>query len=258
MAQNSVPPTQVPSQKKEEPKKISLIALGSPPMPKFTIKDGKRQLEDMKDDGGYPPQALFVKNGKEFAIVPIALNTATQAFNFPKTNTALELFRLKGEGEGAQYEAFLKFGALPEFANFTVLVCRKTPQSSWYDAPRTCLLKNDLEAFPLRSVRAVNLSSTAVGVRIAGEWKKIGQGQTLLIPISGSDDFIVYDALFVAKDGKNTPLARSQALRVLAEDRTNLVFYDNDGPEMSERPVKLLNYPEYNGEGVDLVPVTKP
>lgn len=229
---------------KDKSKKISLIAFGTPPMPRFVIKGGMRELVDIKDDGSFPPQVLFLQKGKEMISVPLALNSATKPFDLPATSSTLELLRRTGSGEDARYHSFLNFGALPEFQDLTVLICRRSPKVSWHESPKIRILKNDLEAFPLRTIRAVNLSSAEVGIRVEGIWTKIRSGASMLIPMNSGKDFVVYDAASQGKDGETIPLARSQTLRVLPEDRANLIFYDNDGIDQPDRPIKLLSYSE--------------
>lgn len=229
---------------KNPSKKISLIALGTPPMPRFVIRNGMRELVDIKDDGSFPPQVLFLQKGKEMIPVPLALNSATKPFDLPAPSSALALLRRTGDGEEARYHTFLDCGALPEFLDLTILICRRSPKTSWHEFPKTRILKNDLGAFPLQTIRVVNLSSAEAGIRVEGTWMKIHSGGSLLIPMSSGKDYVVYDAASQGKDGQAIPLARSQTLRLLPEDRANLIFYDNDGVDQSDRPIKLLSYPE--------------
>jgi len=223
--------------------KISIITLGTPPMPKFDIVNGKRQLKDIDNNGKFPPQVLFREIKKKMEAIPMALNVANQPFSH-KANTPLTLSRRIGKGEDADYRHFITVPAIKDLEKVTVLITRRTITSSWFVRPKTTILRNDPESFPLKTMRVVNLSSRNVAIFVDGSWKGLTPQKTMIVRVPSGKRIVTYDAMFQNKKGEKEILFRNQAKRILAQDRINLVFYDNDGPRMKTRPVRLLTYME--------------
>jgi len=228
------------SSKKVEPR-VSLVAIGDPPSPDYTVKGDRRQLS-VTPESEYPPTPLYVKIKGEFKPVSLGLNTPAETLKSPGGGN-MELFGTK-DGTGP---AFATVPIPPNPEDLTIFFVRNGTTKSWRLQSLFEVYENGLKAFPKDSVRIMNFARVPVRVQtMEGQWFEVpafSQGNhtnTRLVPLPHSEQGIFsYRAAVLGKEGP-IPIADT-ATTYPVDARINLVIYEADGRD-KHQPVKVAVY----------------
>lgn len=230
-------PAQTPadSAKPDSPRpRISLIAVGDPPSPEYSIADGKRVLgKTLEDD--YPPSLLYMKDKSEFKQVCLGLNFPTEPVRHPGGDS-LVLFDSKNDKK----ESFLRVEVPAVNEDLTVFLVRNSATRSWRQKPVAKVLRNGLEAFPLNSLRVINFSRLQIKVNAHQKAFAVEPKETRLVPLPPAEQGILPYKVAVEVDGKLFMVTDS-AITYPMNGRINLVAYEADGKN-KDQPIRVMNY----------------
>ena len=222
--------------------RISILAIGDPPQPRFEFRDDRRHLLETPVSD-YPPGEVLVRQmkGKEesFKAVPLGLNSPTGTITY-RGERNLVLFR---EDAGKKRSEFARI-ALPQLRDdLTLLLLRDPASKSWEKEPRVYYFDNSLTAFPNDSVRVINLSSVAVRTRInEGTAFELAAGGHKVVGIPRKDQGILGYRIAAVADGQLFPLVDT-ATTTMPDTRFNLIVYNSDSGNRRS-PVDIASYHE--------------
>ncbi|MES2922009.1 MAG: hypothetical protein V4819_10695 [Verrucomicrobiota bacterium] len=222
------------------PIRISLLAIGDPPQPRFSIAADGRRFED-GPPADYPPGTVFVRDKSEkesdFKEISLGLNAATGYVTY-KGESTLNLYRAKAEDAKNLYASL----PIPQLnADMTIMLTRNASKKSWETEPKARFFDNSLTSFPLDSARFVNLSTVSIRVVVGSEPVfEILPGAARVVRLQRSEQGILSYRIAAALDGKIFPLADT-ATTYTPDTRINLVAYNADGEDRSQ-PVKIIRY----------------
>lgn len=208
---------------------LRFLFLGTP-APSITKKIGNRMVELDVPPGEEPPQQLFVRNANPAPLTfKPRIKRISQYFEITDRTQPVDLF----EGNEAKGQPWLKCkaGAVPA----TVVVLKKpgAADNGWKDAPRSLTFRDDIAAFPLHSVRVINLSSREIAFRIGPDKsvpaKAIGPNN---LKIFGADAGVKQGQQAVSigykgRDGRWRKLFQN-AIVILKNQRFEIYVYDPD------------------------------
>lgn len=220
--------------------RISLVAIGNPPQPRFEIRDDRRHLVDTPVSE-YPPPEIVLResrrNTERFRSVPLGLNAPTGTILYRGGRT-LDLFR---DDQGASRSGFVSL-TLPETRNdLTVFLTRNRSSKSWEREPQAHYFDNGLSAFPNDSVRVINLSSVPIRTRINdGRVFQVRAGGSNVVRITRKDQGILAYQIAAVLGEEVFPLIDT-ATTAMPDTRFNLVVYNSDSSD-ARAPVDLTSY----------------
>jgi hypothetical protein len=214
--------------------RISLIAVGDPPSPEYSIQDGKRVLGKTVEDD-YPPSLLYVKDKSEFKQVCLGLNFPAEPIRHPGGEHFV-LFESKEEKK----ESFLRVAVPAANDDLTVFLVRNNATGSWRQKPVARVFRNGLDAFPLNSLRVLNFSRLQIKVNALQKAFSVDSKESRVIPLPPSEQGILPYKIAVEVEGKLFMVADT-AITYPMNGRINLVAYESDGND-KRQPVRVLNY----------------
>lgn len=223
------------------PIRISLVAVGDPPQPKFIVRGDKRELVE-NSAADYPPGKLLVKEknskGEKFKELTLGLNTPTGYVTY-QGEPVMNLYRAdQGAAPTTPYVSF----PIPKLnVDMTILLTRDRRKDSWESGPIAKFLDNSLQSFPNDSVRYINLS--AVPVRIVSGTEKIFElkpGEVKIINLPRSIQGVLSYKIAASVDGRIFPLSDS-ATTYTPDSRINLIAYNADGVDRAQL-VKIARF----------------
>jgi hypothetical protein len=220
--------------------RISLLAIGDPPQPRFEFRDDRRHLLETPA-GDSPPGEVLVrqKKGKEewFKAVPLGLNSPTGYITY-RGEKNLVLFREDAEKRRSE---FARIALPPLRDDLTLLLLRDRASKSWEKEPRVYYFDNSLSAFPNDSVRLINLSSVPVRARInEGTAFELAAGGHKIVGIPRKDQGILGYRIAAVVDGQLYPLVDT-ATTTMPDTRFNLIVYNTDSGN-PRTPVDIASY----------------
>lgn len=222
--------------------RISILAIGDPPQPRFEFRDDRRHLLETPVSD-YPPGEVLVrqKKGKEesFKAVPLGLNSPTGYITYRGEQTLI-LFREDAEKKRSEFARI----ALPLLRDdLTLLLLRDPASKSWEKEPKVYYFDNSLTAFPNDSVRVINLSSVAVRARINQTAAfDLAAGGHKVVGIPRADQGILGYRIAAVADGQLFPLVDT-ATTTMPDTRFNLIVYNTDSGNRRS-PVDIASYHE--------------
>ncbi len=233
--------TQTPAQQPDRVEaRISLLAIGDPPQPRYVIRDDRRHLLDTAM-AEHPPAEVVVreKRGDEesYKAVPLGLNSPTGTIPY-RGERKLVLMREDSGGERSEFASL----TLPELQNdFAIFLLRNRKAKSWAAAPDVHYFDNGLAAFPKDSVRLVNLSAIPIRAQINdGRVLQINVGRSTVVRIPRKDQGILnYRIAAVAKE-TIIPLIDT-ATTTMPDTRFNIIVYNSDSAH-ARMPVDIASY----------------
>jgi hypothetical protein len=221
-------------------KRISVLAIGDPPQPRFVIRDDRRHLLDTAPSD-HPPAEILVREkrggNESFKAVPLGLNSPTGYITY-RGEPKLVLLRENGSGERDEFANI----ALPDLRNdLTIFLLRNRTTKSWASSPSVHYFDNGLEAFPNDSVRLVNLSTVPIRAQINdARVFPLEVGRSTIVRIPRQDQGILSYRIAALVDEKVHPLIDT-ATTTMPETRFNLIIYNSDG-DGAQRPVNIASY----------------
>ncbi|MFM7181399.1 MAG: hypothetical protein ACKO2G_08050 [Verrucomicrobiales bacterium] len=220
--------------------RISILAIGDAPQPRFEFRDDRRHLLETPAADSPPGEVLVrQKKGKEesFNAVPLGLNSPTGYITY-RGERNLVLFR--EDAAKKRYE-FARI-ALPEMRDdLTLLLLRNRTSKSWEKEPRVYYFDNGLGAFPNDSVRVINLSAVTVRARInEGTTFDLAAGGHKIIGIPRKDQGILSYRVAAVAEEKIFPLVDT-ATTTMPDTRFNLIVYATDSGN-PRTPVDIASY----------------
>ena len=220
--------------------RISLLAIGDPPQPRFEFRDDRRHLLETPASDSPPGEVLVrQKKGKEesFKAVPLGLNSPTGYITY-RGERNLVLFREDADKKRSEFARI----ALPELRDdLTLLLLRNRASKSWEKEPMVYYFDNSLTAFPNDSVRVINLSSLAIRARINdGTAFDLAAGGHKIIGIPRKDQGILSYRIAAVADGTLFPLVDT-ATTTMPDTRFNLIVYATS-PGNPRTPVDIASY----------------
>lgn len=234
-------PPALPAQEAEEVKtRISILAIGDPPQPRYIFRDDRRHLLETPVTE-YPPAEVLVreKRGKaeSFKPVPLGLNSPTGYITYRGEPTLL-LFRQEETGGRSQFARI----ALPALRDDLTLFLLRNPDSkSWEREPKVYYFDNGLSAFPNDCARLINLSSFPVRASINQATPiEIISGGSKLVSIPRSEQGILTYRMAAMVEGQLYPLVDT-ATTTMPDTRFNLIVYNADSGDRRS-PVNLTSY----------------
>ena len=247
VAQDAVPPADEAGKDtgasgKEAGIIVSLVAVGDPPDPGFTIANSRRVLADIADSE-YPPTLLHVpkaeNKGKPDPIT-LGLNLPGQPLKL-KPTTSLRLMEAIPGGEEITYKDWTTVKLPAGLDDLSVFLYRSSPRASWRKSPNAVVLNNNLLSFPARHIRLINFSEKQIAFQIEKSPAiHLAAKQVKIVP-AGSAKYCTYSVAY--KDGEEVRIiAQHQACTMHGDTRVNLVAYDTDSatsPARGQGPVNL-------------------
>jgi hypothetical protein len=220
--------------------RISLLAIGDPPQPRYEIRGDRRHLLETAAADYPPPQVLVhEKNGKReaFKTVPLSLNTPTGYVTYRGERT-LVLLREEPDSTRSEFASLI----LPPLRNdLTVLLLRDRRTKSWATPPEARFFDNGFEAFPNDSVRLINLSTVPIRAQVNdGSVRQIKAGQSVIIRIPRADQGILSYRIAALVENEVFPLIDT-ATTTMPDTRFNLITYNSDNAEI-RTPVNIAQY----------------
>ena len=229
------------AEKPEEVKiRISLLAIGDPPQPRYAIRDDRRHLLDTPVSD-YPPAEVLVRekrgDNESFKAVPLGLNSPTGYVSY-RGERKLILFRNDQGPDRAEFASI----DLPELRDdLTIFLVRNRSSKTWEHSPQVHAFDNGLAAFPNDSVRVINLSPVAVRAQINdGSVIEIAANRVSIVRIPRKDQGVLTYRMAAAHDGKVLPLIDT-ATTTMPDTRFNLVVYPSDSAT-ARAPVNIASY----------------
>lgn len=220
--------------------RISVVAIGDPPLPGYEMRGGLRHVFDTPVSE-HPPSVIYVrqKGGDNGPFKPVSLG-----MNIPTgyiTYRGERKLVLYGEGKDAEKSEFASI-EIPELRDdLTIMFVRDHVSKSWDKAPRIHAFDNSLVAFPNDSVRVINLSRVPIRASINQDHVfQLAVGRSKVIRIPRVDQGILSYAA-VAVVGKELLPLIDTATTTMPDTRFNLVIYDSDGAH-ARKPVNLTFY----------------
>lgn len=240
-------------QAKDEPEeeietRISVLAIGDPPLPSYEMRDGLRHVFDTAVSE-YPPAVIHVRqkggdNGP-FQPVSLGMNIPTGYITY-RGERKLVLYR---EGKDAKKSEFTRIEIPKLRDDLTLLLVRDRASKSWDKAPRVHAFDNGFVAFPKDSVRVINLSSVPTRARInEQEVFQLAPGRSTVVRIPRADQGILSYRLAAVLGKELLPLADT-ATTTMPDTRFNLIIYNSDGLH-ARKPVNIAFYFERTPEVV--------
>jgi hypothetical protein len=220
--------------------RISLLAIGDPPQPRYEIRDDRRHLLETAA-ADYPPPQVVVreKNGEReaFKTVPLGLNTPTGYVTY-RGERNLVLLREDEEGGRSEFASL----TIPPLRNdLTIFLMRNRRSNSWAEAPDARFFDNGLEAFPNDSVRLINLSTVPIRAQVNdGRVRQINAGQSAVVRIPRSDQGVLSYRVAAVVEDEVFPLIDT-ATTTMPDTRFNLITYNSDGSD-ARMPVNITQY----------------
>jgi hypothetical protein len=220
--------------------RISILAIGDPPQPRFEFRDDRRHLLETPVSE-YPPAEVLVRekrgNKESFKAVQLGLNSPTGYITY-RGERNLILFR---EDAGKTRSEFASI-ALPELRDdLTLLLLRNRGSKSWEKEPKVYYFDNSQAAFPNDSLRMINLSSVPIRARInEGTVFELAAGGKKVVRIPRTDQGIVGYQIAAVADGRLHPLIDT-ATTTMPDTRFNLIIYNSDSGNR-RMPVDIASY----------------
>lgn len=220
--------------------RISLLAIGDPPQPRYEIRDDFRHLVEGAT-GDHPPPEVVVREKRgereSFQTVPLGLNTPTGYVTYRGERS---LVLLREDAEGGRSE-FATLAIPPLRADLTIFLLRNRRSNSWAEAPDARFFDNGFDAFPKDSVRLVNLSTVPIRAQVNDDRvRQINAGQSALVRIPREDQGILTYRIAAVVENEIVPLIDT-ATTTMPDTRFNLVVYDSDGSD-ARAPVNIAQY----------------
>jgi len=220
--------------------RISLLAVGTPPLPYYEFRNGQRHVFDTANSE-YPPAQVHVRekrgDNESFKPVSLGLNIPTGYITY-RGQRKLVLFR---DDEDAQKSVFASID-IPELRDdLTLILVRDRHSKSWEKPPQVHAFDNSLAAFPNDSVRLINLSPLAVRARINdGRVLEIAVNRSTVVRIPRKDQGILSYRIAAVHDGRIYPLIDT-ATTTMPDTRFNLVVYKSDSAT-ARAPVDIASF----------------
>lgn len=211
-------------------KRISLLAIGNPPEPRYVIREDRRHLLDTAAAESPPGEVMVREKSGEtesFKGVPLGLNSPTGYITY-KGERKLVLFREANGGDRSEFASL----TLPELkGDLAVFLTRNRKNKSWESEPEIHYFDNSLEAFPKDSVRLINLSAVIARAQINdGRVFQIDAGRSAVVRIPRKDQGVLtYRIAGVAGD-KVHPLIDT-ANTTMPDTRLNIIVYNCDSAD---------------------------
>ncbi|MEX1115302.1 MAG: hypothetical protein WEB53_08625 [Akkermansiaceae bacterium] len=221
-------------------KRISLLAIGNPPQPRYLIRGDRRHLLDNAATE-HPPAEVMVREkrgGKEsFKGVPLGLNSPTGYITY-HGERELVLFR---EDSGKDRLEFARL-TLPDLtSDLAIFLLRNRKTKSWESEPDVHYFDNGLTAFPNDSVRLVNLSTIPVRTQINdGRFFQLEVGRSTVVRIPRQDQGVLTYRIAVLVDDKIHPLIDTSNT-TMPDTRFNIIVYNSDSAD-SRMVVDVASY----------------
>lgn len=220
--------------------RISVLAIGDAPQPRFVFRDDRRHLLDTPASE-HPPGEVLVREKRggdeSFKAVPLGLNSPTGTITY-RGERNLILYREDGENGRSEFAKI----ALPELRDdLTILLLRNRTSKSWDKAPLAHFYDNGFTAFPKDSVRVINLSTVPVIARINEKNSfQLAAGRSSVVRIPREDQGILSYRL-AAVLGEEMLLLMDTATTTMPNTRFNLIIYNSDA-EGKRMPVDVASY----------------
>jgi hypothetical protein len=231
-------PAQQPSDRVET--RISVLAIGDPPQPRYVIRDDRRHLLDTAP-AEHPPAEVVVreKRGEKesFKTIPLGLNSPTGYVTY-RGERKLVLFREDHGGERGEFANI----TLPDLRNdLAVFLLRNRKTKSWAETPDIHYFDNGLVAFPKDSVRLVNLSTIPVRAQInQGGVFQLAAGRSSVVRIPHAHQGILSYRIAAVVGEQVHPLIDT-ATTTMPDARFNLIVYNSDSAH-ARMPVDIASY----------------
>lgn len=224
-------------QKEEPPSLLSFVILGAAPKRTFFIKGGNGGIEEASlKPGEAPPSRILCKAGKVVTESWLTLNVPSGVTRLEPGNGSVAMYEYQvPEGEDAQPQTGKLLVTVPvrfPGKSQTAFLLKKDPRKDWNQELGVISFTDDPAVFPVRSVRAVNLSGGELFVQIGEKKFQVPPGKSSVVPTPESAVPII--AAVRQGEGFFTAVRTSRLLR--SNDRLTLVVYNFDGEKGADKP----------------------
>jgi len=181
-------PFVVSGQEELPPKYLRFIALGELPPWKEEIRDGRR-IQSVPEPGQMPPSKIEVNGGTlDGSLANLYLRRMTNYYSVAGEQERLEISEKGKESNWINH-------AMPTASHTLGILFRDLQDMTWLK-PKVKILRDDLRAFPLGSMRLVNVSHLEVAVKLADQDSVfIKPGESSQLKLKEGDNLVSISAI---------------------------------------------------------------
>jgi len=223
-----------PASSKPDSYSVSLIPVGVHSLIKWEKVEDYVEAEQV-DPSAQPPSTIFLQEGGSDTSekpLKVRLNSATKRISL--SGKQFKLFKSSKSGENSH--VLITELTLPDsFGEYSIFFLRAEGESDWRN-PKTFIFTDEVESFPLGSLRVCNLSSNDLLVRFGEEEEEVAPGASLVLKSENNESLKIWS---VSEDRKKLIFRRHVSPQ--EKDRVDLVCFlaDSEKQSVKSRWIKV-------------------